>query len=175
MDEHQTVPTPSSGSPGQPTGQPSGTTEPCKPSCSGQSKREKNYWRLHWVGSGCVQKNPHKPPNHIELLPKEYAGRLRLIINYWAYSCLSSLPFCFHFSTPFSSFFLFIPLSLFDSLSFLLFPIYSFPLLFPVIPFCGFSFLPFPFVQVPCPSPLLPPGVKRALLWFSTDTSPSLG
>lgn len=172
------MPAPSSGSPGHPTGQLSGTTERCKPSCSGQGKREKSYWRLRWGwgvgGVGAFRKTPTNLQNHIELLPKEYAGRLRLIINYWAYSCLSSLPFCFHFSTPFSlSSFSFPCLSLI--LSFLLFPISSLPLLFPVISFCAFSLLPFPFVQAPCLSPLLPPGVKRALLWFSTDTSPSLG
>lgn len=94
---------------------------------------------------GFVSKKTHKPPNHIELLPKKYAERLRLWINCWTYSCLSSLPFYFFYSfflsLPFHSlislwfsfffcFFVFLPfLCYFQSFPSVLFLFYLFPLL----------------------------------------------
>lgn len=60
---------------------------------------------------------------------------------------------------------LFIPLSPFASVFFLLFsPISSLCLLFPVIPVCPVPILSFPFAQVFCPSPLLPSGEEKGVL-----------
>ena len=123
MDEHQREPVTSSSSPGQPTGLLLGTAGLCKPSLQPRWKGEKLLETVLGGGGGrerwvCVKK-PHKPPNLIELLPKEYAERLRLRINY----CLSKSSILFSF---FFSFFLFLPFHSLVSLWFAFFSAFSY-------------------------------------------------